>query len=78
MIRLGNEREKLGVVFDQIGTPTYANDLARAIFAAINQGIVPGVYHFSDEGVCSWYDFYGGYSSHGGYHLMQSQSAAYG
>ena len=57
MIRLGNEREKLGVVFDQIGTPTYANDLARAIFAAINQGIVPGVYHFSDEGVCSWYDF---------------------
>ena len=44
-------------VFDQIGTPTYANDLARAIFAAINQGIVPGVYHFSDEGVCSWYDF---------------------
>ena len=37
MIRLGNEREKLGVVFDQIGTPTYANDLARAIFAAINQ-----------------------------------------
>ena len=57
MIRLGNEREKLGVVFDQIGTPTYANDLARAIFAAINRGIVPGIYHFSDEGVCSWYDF---------------------
>ena len=41
MIRLGNEREQLGVVFDQIGTPTYANDLARAIFAAVNQGIVP-------------------------------------
>lgn len=57
MIRLGREREALGVVFDQIGTPTYANDLARAIFAAINQGIVPGIYHFSDEGVCSWYDF---------------------
>lgn len=57
MIRLGHERETLGVVFDQIGTPTYANDLARAIFAAINQGIVPGIYHFSDEGVCSWYDF---------------------
>lgn len=57
MIRLGRERETLGVVFDQIGTPTYANDLARAIFAAINQGIVPGIYHFSDEGVCSWYDF---------------------
>lgn len=57
MIRLGKERESLGVVFDQIGTPTYANDLAQAIFAAIEQGIVPGVYHFSDEGVCSWYDF---------------------
>ena len=41
----------------QIGTPTYANDLARAIFAAISQGIVPGIYHFSNEGVCSWYDF---------------------
>ncbi len=57
MIRLGRERESLGVVFDQIGTPTYARDLARAIFAAIRQGIVPGIYHFSNEGVCSWYDF---------------------
>lgn len=57
MIRLGKERESLGVVFDQIGTPTYARDLARAIFAAIHKGVVPGLYHFSDEGVCSWYDF---------------------
>nr|WP_320037542.1 dTDP-4-dehydrorhamnose reductase [uncultured Bacteroides sp.] len=57
MIRLGNERESLGVVFDQIGTPTYARDLAKAIYAAINKGIVPGIYHFSNEGVCSWYDF---------------------
>ena len=57
MLRLGRERETLGVVFDQIGTPTYANDLAQVIFAAVNQGIVPGTYHFSDEGVCSWYDF---------------------
>jgi len=57
MIRLGMERESLGVVFDQIGTPTYARDLARAIYAAINKGIVPGIYHFSNEGVCSWYDF---------------------
>ncbi|WP_455591713.1 dTDP-4-dehydrorhamnose reductase [Bacteroides sp.] len=57
MIRLGRERESLGVIFDQIGTPTYANDLARAIFAAINKGVVRGVYHFSNEGVCSWYDF---------------------
>lgn len=57
MIRLGREREELGVVFDQIGTPTYAGDLATAIMTAINKGIVPGVYHFSDEGVTSWYDF---------------------
>ena len=57
MIRLGKERDTLGVIFDQIGTPTYARDLARAIFAAIRQGVVPGVYHFSNEGVCSWYDF---------------------
>ena len=57
MIRLGNERPELGVIFDQIGTPTYARDLARAIFAAITQGVKPGVYHFSNEGVTSWYDF---------------------
>ena len=57
MIRLGKEREALGVIFDQVGTPTYARDLARAIFAAIRQGVVPGIYHFSNEGVCSWYDF---------------------
>lgn len=57
MIRLGQERDSLRVIFDQIGTPTYANDLAQAIFAAINKGVVRGIYHFSDEGVCSWYDF---------------------
>ncbi len=57
MLRLGREREELGVVFDQIGTPTYARDLARAIYIAIEKGIVPGIYHFSNEGVCSWYDF---------------------
>ena len=50
MIRLGRERETLGVVFDQIGTPTYANDLARAIFAAINQGIVPRHLSFQQRG----------------------------
>lgn len=53
MIRLGQERESLGVIFDQIGTPTYARDLAVAIFAAIEKGIVPGIYHFSNEGVAS-------------------------
>jgi len=57
MIRLGKERQELGVIFDQVGTPTYARDLAVAIFAVINQGVVPGIYHFSNEGVISWYDF---------------------
>ena len=57
MIRLGKEKSELGVIFDQIGTPTYARDLAVAIFAAISQGVTPGIYHFSNEGVISWYDF---------------------
>lgn len=57
MLRLGREKTELGVIFDQIGTPTYAADLARAIMTAIEQGIQPGVYHFSNEGVISWYDF---------------------
>ena len=57
MLRLGREKESLGVIFDQIGTPTYARDLAAAIFAVLEQGIVPGIYHFSNEGVISWYDF---------------------
>ena len=57
MLRLGREREELGVIFDQIGTPTYARDLASAIFAIISQGVKPGVYHYSNEGVTSWYDF---------------------
>ena len=57
MIRLGKEKAELGVIFDQIGTPTYAHDLAVAIFAAIEKGITPGIYHFSNEGVISWYDF---------------------
>ena len=57
MIRQGKERDKLGVIFDQIGTPTYAHDLATAIMTAIDKDITPGVYHFSNEGVTSWYDF---------------------
>jgi len=57
MIRLGKEKPELGVIFDQIGTPTYARDLARIIMTAIEQGIQPGIYHFSNEGVISWYDF---------------------
>lgn len=57
MLRLGKEKEQLGVVFDQIGTPTYARDLAGAIFTIIGQQTVSGIYHFSNEGACSWYDF---------------------
>ena len=57
MIRLGKEKSELGVIFDQIGTPTYARDLAVAIMTAVNKGIIPGTYHFSNEGVISWYDF---------------------
>lgn len=57
MLRLAKERSEIGVVADQIGTPTYAHDLARAICAIAERGIVPGIYHFTNEGVCSWYDF---------------------
>jgi len=59
MLRLGSERDSLNVVFDQIGTPTYAGDLAQAIVDILPQ-IKKGtreVYHFSNEGACSWYDF---------------------
>ena len=57
MLRLGRERTELGVIFDQVGTPTYAHDLAVAIMTAVEKGIEPGIYHFTDEGVTSWYDF---------------------
>lgn len=57
MMRLGREREQLKVVYDQIGTPTYAGDLADAILTIVNKGINPGLYHFTNEGVISWYDF---------------------
>ena len=58
MLRLGSEREKLSVVSDQIGTPTYAGDLAGLIVAIIqDESIDYGIYHYSNEGVASWYDF---------------------
>ena len=63
MKRLGNERHELGVIFDQIGTPTYAGDLAKAILDIVEAKVagtvsdVSGIYHYSNEGVCSWYDF---------------------
>ena len=58
MLKYGREKDELRVVYDQIGTPTYAEDLAMAIYAAIE---APqwhaGIYHFTNEGVCSWFDF---------------------
>ena len=58
MMKLGTDRDSLNVIFDQIGTPTYAADLADAILKVLShETFVPGIYHFSDEGVCSWYDF---------------------
>ncbi|UOA08285.1 dTDP-4-dehydrorhamnose reductase [Methylobacter sp. S3L5C] len=62
MLRLGKEREELGVIYDQVGTPTSARDLAEAILAIIRHPKLESVtdtevYHFSNEGVCSWYDF---------------------
>jgi dTDP-4-dehydrorhamnose reductase len=62
MLRLGKEREELGVIYDQVGTPTYARDLAQAILSIIqhpnlNAQKSTEIYHFSNEGVCSWYDF---------------------
>lgn len=65
MLRLGQERTSLSVVFDQIGTPTYAPDLAQAILTILKQvdegertaAQLAGIWHYSNEGVCSWYDF---------------------
>lgn len=60
MLRLTAEKESIKVVFDQVGSPTYAGDLALTIFSIIEGDVYEGnegVYHFSDEGVCSWYDF---------------------
>lgn len=60
ILRLSAERTTLDVVYDQVGTPTYAADLAAAIFDIVegNKALGnDGIYHFSNEGVCSWYDF---------------------
>lgn len=56
MLNLMSQRDELGIIADQIGTPTWANSLARAIWKAI-QLDVKGIYHWSDAGVASWYDF---------------------
>jgi dTDP-4-dehydrorhamnose reductase len=62
MLRLGRERQELGVIYDQVGTPTFARDLARAIMSIIQHPVFSTqreteIYHFSNEGTCSWYDF---------------------
>lgn len=58
MINLGKTKDSINVVADQIGTPTYAGDLAQAILHIIKTNDnIHGTFHFSNEGVCSWYDF---------------------
>ena len=66
MLKLGHERDSLNVIFDQVGTPTYAGDLAKTILQMVDGGHSRfsiqnlkccNVYHYSNEGVCSWYDF---------------------
>src|SRR5690606_36947984 len=58
MIRLMNEREEISVINDQIGSPTYARDLARTIMKVIkSEKWIGGIYHYSNKGEISWYDF---------------------
>lgn len=58
MLRLAGERNALNVVYDQVGSPTYATDLARALMTVLNNGVHGlSIYHFSNEGAISWYDF---------------------
>jgi len=63
MLKLGVDRDSLGVIYDQVGTPTYAGDLAKAIMHIIGHesftkgAFASDIYHYSNEGVCSWYDF---------------------
>ena len=60
MLRLGNERESLGVISDQVGSPTYARDLAQVCVGFIEREKLDSkskIYHYSNEGIASWYDF---------------------
>jgi len=59
MLRLGSERERLNVIYDQVGVPTYARDLARFILekAIYTENPSVNIYQYTNEGVCSWYDF---------------------
>jgi len=56
ILRLGQERELLNIVYDQVGTPTYARDLAQIVLDMM-EGSNIGLYHYSNEGISSWYDF---------------------
>jgi dTDP-4-dehydrorhamnose reductase len=61
ILRLADEKEELQVVHDQVGTPTYSGDLAKALLHVISKSeansFIPGIYNYSNEGICSWYDF---------------------
>lgn len=83
MLRLTAEKPQLSVVFDQVGTPTYAGDLAKAIFTIIENGDFQrheGTYHYANEGVCSWYDFtmeIARQAGHSDCHIMPCHSDEY-
>lgn len=57
MLRLMNEKPQLNVVYDQVGTPTWARTLARALWSAVERPEANGILHWTDAGVASWYDF---------------------
>ena len=83
MLHLTAEKPQLSVVFDQVGTPTYAGDLAKSVFTIIESGDYmrnEGIYNYANEGVCSWYDFameIARQSGHTACHIMPCHSNEY-
>ena len=83
MLHLTAEKPQLSVVFDQVGTPTYAGDLAKSVFTIIESGDYmrnEGIYNYANEGVCSWYDFameIARQSGHTACHIMPCHSDEY-
>lgn len=83
MLHLTAEKPQLSVVFDQVGTPTYAGDLAKSVFTIIESGDYmrnEGIYNYANEGVCSWYDFameISRQSGHTACHIMPCHSDEY-
>ncbi len=83
MLRLTAEKPEIHVVFDQVGTPTYAGDLARAVFSIIESGVYKnheGTFNYANEGVCSWYDFaieIARQSGHSECHVLPCHSSEY-